>query len=99
MSDSDCNRCGKCCLNMRQYLALQNPSTDGRISCICHLSRESFTVTVPKEAKQKMYDRSFFFRYPKACPFLSKDPDGCFSCLIYADRPVHCRTFQCREKK
>ena len=99
MSQNNCTRCGKCCMNMRQYISAENRVPGGKMTCTCSLSRESFTVTVPAEILPRMYDRNFSFRYPKACPFLTEEKEGIFTCLMYESRPDHCRKFLCTNLK
>jgi Fe-S-cluster containining protein len=94
MSGEDwCTRCGKCCLNMRPYMTA-TPSAGGRYHCRCMLSREEFQARVTPADIPRLSDHRMLFRYPKACPFLVRDGEQ-FTCLIYQDRPGHCRTFRC----
>ncbi|MFH0968810.1 MAG: hypothetical protein V1862_14120 [Methanobacteriota archaeon] len=97
--EEGCSCCGKCCLNMRPYMITGTRSRNGRIPCQCLLTREQFEVTVSEQDMRLMYDRSFMFRYPKACPFLTQGKEKTFSCLIYDMRPAHCRDFFCIDKK
>ena len=90
-----CTWCGKCCMNMRQYILVGNRSPDGRFSCECTLTKEKFQARVSSQNISRMFDRNFLFRYPKACPFLVQGDGETFACLIYADRPGHCRSFVC----
>lgn len=92
-----CTRCGKCCMNMRQYISATEKG-GGRFACTCSLSREHFDATVQTESIPRMYDRTMMFRFPKACSFLVPDGER-FTCLIHHHRPAHCRSFDCREKE
>lgn len=93
--EGNCSCCGKCCMNMRPYIITGTRSRDGRILCQCTLTKEQFEATVSDQDMRNMYDRNFLFRYPKACPFLTKGEGEFFSCIIYASRPNHCRLFSC----
>lgn len=95
MNQDGCTRCGKCCMNMRPYIRVGPRLPDGRFSCTCSLSRESFWARVPDASLPLMYDQRHLFRYPNACPFLVTRGEECLECLVYEDRPAHCRTFQC----
>jgi len=82
-------------MNMRQYILIRNRSPGGRFSCECTLTREKFEVRVSGQDSSRMFDRNLQFRYPKACPFLVQGIGETFTCLIYPDRPDHCRSFFC----
>ncbi|WP_181391713.1 hypothetical protein [Methanospirillum lacunae] len=86
-------------MNMRQYIRIGNQSSDGRFSCECTLTKEKFQARVSSKDTARMFDRNFQFRYPKACPFLVLGEGDTFSCLIYNDRPGHCRSFLCSHCK
>jgi Fe-S-cluster containining protein len=95
-TEPECSCCGKCCQNMRPYMTVGTRSRDGSLACHCTLTKESFNVVVPNHHLSLMYDRNFLFRYPKACPFLAKNEEESFFCIIYPDRPGHCRTYFCK---
>ncbi|MDD1728894.1 MAG: hypothetical protein LUQ50_07475 [Methanospirillum sp.] len=80
---------------MRPYIVIGNQSADGRLSCRCSLNGEVFQVRVLPRDMPRIHDRNFQFRYPKACPFLVKGEGDTFNCLIYQNRPGHCRSFFC----
>jgi hypothetical protein len=80
---------------MRQYITLGRKSPDSRFSCECTLTKEKFQALVASKDIPKMFDRNFKYRYPEACPFLVQGEKETFACLIYSDRPGHCRSFFC----
>jgi len=97
MARFECSRCGKCCVSLGPFIAIERQLSDRDYYCRNSLTGEIFPVHLhadPGQSRERPdYDDA---GARKGCIFMVKDREGPgFSCDIYENRPSSCREFRC----
>jgi uncharacterized protein len=97
----DCDRCGKCCINLGSIIQIECQLHDRDYYCRCIIDNSIFLAHVDQEFCDEISDE---FADPatdtnpekKPCRFLRKSRKGDGTvCSIYLTRPKICRDFRC----
>ncbi len=96
MTQFECTRCGKCCMNAGEFIAIEDRLSGRNFACITRITGERFIARIEEDYFGLFNDPVRAPRSARWCPFLRQNPGTDeYLCTIHTSRPHVCRAFVC----
>jgi|WetSurMetagenome_2_1015567.scaffolds.fasta_scaffold27030_3 uncharacterized protein len=90
-----CSRCGKCCMNFGQHIAIERQLSSRDFYCRCRITGELFLAHIRSGDQEAFANKADPESHPSWCPFLRRTVEGLYGCTIHDTAPRFCRDFRC----